>query len=81
MRTPGSRDFSRNGPVPLARNDAAFSTPLRLSTGCVAEFASHHFLLIMYSDVMLSGRIGSGALVTMSTVRSSTLFTSLIGPT
>ena len=68
MRTPGSRDFSMNGPVPLARSVAAFSLPLRTSTGAAALFFSHHTLLMMYQVLMVSGRMGNGSLVTKSTV-------------
>lgn len=68
VRTPGWRSRSRNGPVPLARNDAAFSTPLRRSTGSTAWFASHHLRDIMYTSVRTSGRMGYGDLVSISTV-------------
>ena len=81
MRTPGSRDLSMNGPVPLALSVAAFSLPLRTSTGSLALFFSHHDLLIMYQKPIVSGRIGNGSLVTMSTLRSSIFLISLNGPT
>ena len=79
--TPGSRVFSMNGPVPFAFIVAAFSLPLRTSTGVVALFFSHHDLLIMYHELIVSGRMGNGSVVTMSMVKSSTLRISLIGPT
>ena len=75
----GWRSFSRNGPVPLALKLAVFSMPLRRSTGFSALLSSHHFLLISSQRVSVSGRIGNGAVVSISTARSSTLRTSLIG--
>ena len=47
VRTPGWRERSMNGPVPLALSVAAFSLPLRTSTGPVALFFSHHARLMM----------------------------------
>jgi len=64
--------------VPLARNEAAFSTPLRLSTGFSALFSSAHFLLMMYTSEITSGMIGKGVLVMMSIVWLSIFFTSAI---
>ena len=58
VRVPGSRDFRRYGPVPLALNDAVFSMPFRLSTGFSAWLSMHHFLLKMNQRVKLFGRIG-----------------------
>src|SRR5438067_2379715 len=69
-----------NGPVPLARNVAAFSLPLRTSTGAAALFFSHQALLTIYQVLRVSGRIGNGSLVIKSTVWSSTFLTSFIGP-
>ena len=79
MRTEGWRSRSRHGPVPLALKLAVFSMPLRRSTGFSALLSSHHFLLIMPSVVSVSGRIGYGAVVSISTAKSPTLRTSLIG--
>jgi hypothetical protein len=67
--------------VPLALKLAVFSMPLRRSTGRSALFSSHHFLLIIEKTVSVSGRIGNGAIVSMSTVKSLTLRTSLTGAT
>jgi len=78
---PGSRERSRNGPVPLALNDAVFSMPLRLSTGCVARFSVHHFLLRIAHSEITSGRIGNGSVVTTSIAWSLILLISLIEPT
>ena len=79
VRTDGWRSLSRNGPVPFALKLAVFSIPLRRSTGRSALLSSHHFLLIIASVVSVSGRIGYGAVVSISTARSPTLRTSLIG--
>ena len=79
VRTEGWRSLRRNGPVPLALKLAVFSIPLRRSTGRSALLSSHHFLLIIASVVSVSGRIGYGAVVSISTARSPTLRTSLIG--
>ena len=81
VRVPGSRDFRRYGPVPLALNDAVFSMPLRLSTGFSALLSMHHFLLKIIQRVKLFGRIGYGILVTTSIVWSSIFLISLIAPT
>ena len=78
---PGSRDFSRYGPVPFALNDAVFSIPLRLSTGFSALLSMHHFLLKMNQRVKLFGRIGYGVLVTTSIVWSSIFRISCTWPT
>jgi hypothetical protein len=66
------------GPVPLARNEAAFSMPLRRSTGLVAWLVSHHFLLMIIQLVNRSGRIGKGRTVTMSIAWSLILLIFLI---
>src|SRR6185436_18522091 len=79
VRTDGWRSLRRHGPVPFALKLAVFSMPLRRSTGFSALLSSHHFLLIIASVVSVSGRIGYGALVSISTARSPTLRTSLIG--
>ena len=79
VRTEGWRSFRRYGPVPLALKLAVFSMPLRRSTGFSALLSSHHFLLIIASVVSVSGRIGYGAVVSISIARSPTLRTSLIG--
>ena len=52
--------------------------PLRRSTGRSALFTSHHFLLMMYTSEITSGRMGNGALVSISTAWSPTLRTSLM---
>ncbi|MNT12045.1 hypothetical protein D3C72_1469580 [compost metagenome] len=78
VRTLGWRSRTRNGPVPLALNEAVFSMPLRRSTGLVAWFSSHHFLLMIMVSEITSGRIGNGPLVSISTARSPTLRTALI---
>ncbi len=78
VRTSGWRSRTRNGPVPLALNEAVFSMPLRLSTGLAAPFSSHHFLLMIMVSEITSGRIGKAPLVSISTARSPTLRTSLM---
>ena len=79
VRVLGWRSFRRYGPVPLALKLAVFSTPLRRSTGFSALFSSHHLWLMMASVVSVSGRMGNGAPVSISTVEASTLRTALIG--
>jgi hypothetical protein len=68
VRVVGWRSRTRYGPVPLVRNEAVFSMPLRRSTGFSALLSSHHFLLMMYTSEITSGRIGNGAVVSISTV-------------
>ena len=55
--------------------------PLRRSTGLVAWFSSHHFLLMMFQWVIISGRMGKGWLVMMSMLWSLSFLISLIWPT
>ena len=52
----------------MARSVAAFSLPLRTSTGVVELFFSHHTLLMMNQVLIVSGRMGNGSLVTKSIV-------------
>ena len=67
----GSRETSWNGPVPIECRVAKFSSLPPGAGGSVALFASHDaFDMIMKLDCSC-GKIGSGLLVSISTVRSS----------
>src|SRR5579862_2788421 len=66
--TPACRDWILNGPVPLVWFVAKFSTFFLTLAGEVAPFFSAHALLIMYVDVVCSGRIGFGESSMKSTV-------------
>jgi hypothetical protein len=77
VRTPGSRDFTMKGPVPSALRVAKFSIFLATLDGAVAPFCSAQRFDMISQLVISCGRIGFGAPVTNSTVRSSSLRTCL----
>ena len=68
VRRSGSRNVRMNGPVPLALRVAKFSVALVRSAGWVLLCASHQALDMITHWVISSRKIGSGSLVTKSTV-------------
>jgi hypothetical protein len=71
--TSASRLLSTKGPVPLALRVAKFSSRFVRSAAVVAPFFSAQALDMMPQPVISSGRMGFGACVSISTVRSSIL--------
>ena len=76
IRPFGSNSFSTNGPVPLACRDAKFSSPALTFTGTRASCAVAQPSDMMAMSRTLSHSCGSGNLVSMRTVCSSTARTS-----
>jgi len=72
----GSRLTSRKGPVPMALRVAKFSSRVVRSTGFVALFFSDQAFDMMPQVTSSCSMIGFGAVVSISTVLSSTLRTS-----
>ena len=75
-----SRDLSTNGPVPLVLRLAKFSFFCCRSLASFALLASHQDLLMTVRLSISLSSSGNGALVSTSTVKASTLRTSLTLP-
>src|SRR4029077_1384165 len=69
----GSRATRMKGPVPLELSAENVSSRLVMSCGFRDLFFSHHALLMMKMFETIEGSTGFGAVVTNSTVYSSTL--------
>ena len=78
--TSTSRDLSMKGPVPLALRLAKFSFFCCRSLASLALLASHQALLMTVRLSISLSSSGNGALVSTSTVKASTLRTSLTLP-
>src|ERR1700726_2102391 len=79
--TPTCREPILKGPVPLTLLLAKFSTFVLTLAGFSAPLAVAHALLMMSVEVIWTGRIGLGLLMTRSTVRSSIFLTSVTDET
>ena len=75
VRTSGSRLARRKAPVPFTLRVVCSSSRLRVFCGRAAPFRSLQLRLMMKTEAILLGRMGSTARVMMSTVIGSTAST------